>query len=144
MSATSEVIAVVARPIEPERLEAAMRASDGAVVTFWGRVRPSTADARVVTRLFYEAYEPMARADFQAIAAEVRQRFGDVGLAIVHRVGELLPGEISVGIVAAAPHRAAAFDACRYAIEEVKRRAPIWKKEQYADGSSAWKENPAQ
>ncbi|MBV9027967.1 MAG: molybdenum cofactor biosynthesis protein MoaE, partial [Candidatus Eremiobacteraeota bacterium] len=75
---------------------------------------------------------------------EVRERFGDVMLAIVHRVGDLLPGEISVGIVASAAHRAAAFEACRYAIEEVKRRAPIWKKERYADGESAWKENSAQ
>ena len=140
----SGVLDIVREPIDPRRLEASVRPQDGAAVTFFGRVRGYAEDARAIAALSYESYESMAREELGAIAREVRERFGDVMLAIVHRVGDLLPGEISVGIVASAAHRAAAFEACRYAIEEVKRRAPIWKKERYADGESAWKENSAQ
>ena len=83
----------------------------------------------------------MVVAEFERIGAVVRERFGDVWLAIVHRIGDLPVGETAVAIVAAAVHRKAAFLACEYAIDEVKRRAPIWKKEWYADGSGEWKSN---
>ncbi|MBV8724164.1 MAG: molybdenum cofactor biosynthesis protein MoaE [Candidatus Eremiobacteraeota bacterium] len=143
MNSVLELVDIVYEPIDPGRLEATRRPCDGAAVTFFGRVRGYADDARSIAALSYESYEPMARAELGAIAREARERYGDVNVAIVHRVGEVLPGEISVGIVVSAAHRAAAFDACRYAIEEVKRRAPIWKKERYADGASAWKENSA-
>ncbi|HEX3456908.1 MAG TPA: molybdenum cofactor biosynthesis protein MoaE, partial [Candidatus Baltobacteraceae bacterium] len=77
------------------------------------------------------------------IAAEARERFGDLHVTIVHRVGELSAGDVAVAVIAAAPHRDAAFAACRYCIDELKRRAPIWKKERYADGQAHWKANAA-
>jgi MoaE-MoaD fusion protein len=129
--------------------------ADGAVVTFLGRTRetPGTpapgqeaeaarfAGQRVVA-LEYEAYEAMALATLEAIADEIATRFGVRRLAIVHRTGDVSVGETSVAIAIAAGHRAAAFDACRYAIEELKARAPIWKSERFADGS-IWLGAPA-
>lgn len=129
--------------------------SDGAVVVFTGRTRESPgtpapgqeaeaqrhAGARVLA-LEYEAYEEMARATLALIADEVEHRWGVSGLAIVHRIGEVPLGETSVAVVAAAPHRDAAFAACRYAIDELKARAPIWKSERFADGK-VWLGAPA-
>jgi molybdopterin synthase catalytic subunit len=129
--------------------------ADGAVATFVGRTRetPGTpapgqeaeaarfAGQRVVG-LEYEAFEPMAIAVLEAIAAEILERYGVRRLAIVHRTGAVAVGEASVVIVAAAPHRDAAFAACRYAIEELKARAPIWKSERFADGQ-VWLGAPA-
>jgi molybdopterin converting factor subunit 1 len=122
--------------------------ADGALVVFIGQTRetPGTpapgeeaAAARVAGRrveaLDYEAFEEMALAVLHDIAAEVEQRFGVVRLAIVHRTGRVDLGEASVVIAAAAPHRSAAFDAARYGIEELKARAPIWKREEFSDGS---------
>jgi molybdopterin synthase catalytic subunit len=120
---------------------------DGAVVAFLGRTRvtPGTpapgqeAEAarhagRAVEELEYEAFEPMALRVLGEIADEIEQRFGVTRLAIVHRTGEVPLGEASVLVVAAAAHRGAAFDAARYAIDETKARAPIWKAERFADG----------
>lgn len=130
---------IVRETIEPHALEQAIGSSDGAVVTFLGIVRGNDQDGKPVSALAYEAFEPMALCEFERIADEVRQRFGDVRLAIVHRIGEVRVGEISVAVLAAATHREAAFNACRYAIDELKRRAPIWKKERYADGTAQWR-----
>ena len=128
-------------------LEAIPTAADGAVATFVGRTRetPGTPApgqeveaarfaGQRVDGLEYEAFEPMAVAVLEAIAAEIDERYGVGRLAILHRVGSVAVGEVSVVIVAAAPHRDAAFAACRYAIEELKARAPIWKAERFADG----------
>jgi MoaE-MoaD fusion protein len=122
--------------------------ADGALVLFVGQARetPGTPApgqeqeaarhaGQRVTRLDYEAFEEMALATLQAIAAEIGQRFEVRRLAMVHRVGLVAVGQPSVVIAAAAPHRGEAFEACRYAIEELKARAPIWKAEHYADGS---------
>ena len=128
--------------IDPVALEN-RRSGDGGVVTFLGVVRDRADDGRPVVGLSYEAFEPMAIAEFEKIAAEARDRFGDLRIAIVHRIGELSVGDIAVAVVAAAPHRDAAFEACRYCIDELKRRAPIWKKERYADGHEHWKANAA-
>ena len=129
-------------PIDPRELEAGLAdPAYGGVVTFLGVVRDRADDGRRVDGLHYESYEPMALAEFAAIAAEAHERFGTERLAIAHRVGDLQVGEIAVAVVAAARHRGTAFDACRYAIDELKRRAPIWKKERYADGEQAWKAN---
>jgi len=121
--------------------------ADGAVVGFLGvtRVTPGTpapgqeAEAsrhagRRVDALEYEAHEPMARTVIDAIADEIEARFGVTRLGLVHRIGEVPLGEPSVAIVACAPHRDAAFDAARYAIDETKARAPIWKAERFSDG----------
>jgi len=122
--------------------------TDGAVVVFLGHTRatpgtPAPGQEAVAARfagqevvgLDYEAYEAMALAVLEAIADEIEVRFGVRRLAILHRTGEVAVGQISVAIVTAAGHRAEAFDACRYAIEELKARAPIWKAERFADGS---------
>jgi MoaE-MoaD fusion protein len=128
---------------------------DGAVVGFLGRTRstPGTpapgqeAEAarhvgRSVEALEYEAHETMALDMLAIIAAEIEARFGVTGLAIVHRVGEVPLGEPSIAVVAVAPHRGAAFDAARYAIDETKARVPIWKAERFADGH-VWVGHPA-
>ena len=106
----------------------------GAVVSFVGTVRATNQGKRVV-RLEYEAYPEMAVRIFEQIAAQARERWA-ARVAIHHRTGALEPGEISVVIAAAAPHRADAFEACRHAIEALKKDAPIWKRELYPDGSS--------
>jgi MoaE-MoaD fusion protein len=106
----------------------------GAVVTFIGTVRAHNR-GRAVVRLEYEAYPEMALRVFARIDEEARARWTGTRVAIHHRVGTLEPGAISVVIAAASPHRADAFSACRLAIEELKREAPIWKREHYQDGS---------
>ncbi len=130
---------IVGEPIESERLAELVGRGHGGVVAFMGIVRGDSSDGRRVTALWYEAFEAMAVREFEVIAGEARERFGDVEIGIVHRVGEVRAGEISVAVLAGAAHRAEAFEACRYAIDELKRRAPIWKKECYADGSAEWR-----
>ena len=128
---------------------------DGAVVGFLGVTRRSPGTpapgqegeaakhvGRVVESLAYEAHESMALAVIGEIADEIERRFGVTRLAIVHRDGEVPLGEPSVAIVACAPHRDAAFEAARYAIDETKARAPIWKAEQFEDGH-VWIGEPA-
>jgi MoaE-MoaD fusion protein len=130
-------------------------AEDGAVVGFIGRTRatPGTpapgqeAEAarhagRSVESLEYEAHGPMVLGVLGQIADEIRDRFGVERLAIVHRTGDVPLGEASVAIVAVAPHRDAAFEAARYAIDETKARAPIWKAERFRDGH-VWIGEPA-
>jgi molybdopterin synthase catalytic subunit len=129
-------------PIDPRALETAVRTDAcGGIVTFLGVVRERAGDGRAVSGLEYEAHESMALAEFGTIADEVAQRFPGTRLAIVHRVGALAVGEIAVAVSAAAAHRGEAFDACEYAIDQLKARAPIWKKERYTDGSGEWVEN---
>ncbi len=135
------MFAIVRATIDPRAFEDATRPGDGGSVTFLGIVRGNDEDGRIVNGLSYEAFEPLAMDEFEKIAGEARERFGDVAFTIVHRIGEIGVGEVAVAVVASAAHRGAAFDACRYAIDELKRRAPIWKKERYADGSARWREN---
>lgn len=137
------MFAVVYESIDVAALACSVRSDEcGAVVTFEGTVRKLSEDGKDVTGLSYEAHDAMAVSQFQQIAAEARERFGMCTVAIVHRAGDLAIGEVSVAIAVAAPHRSAAFDACEYAIDELKRRAPIWKKEHYVAGESIWKTNP--
>jgi len=120
---------VVARLAEP---------AIGAVVTFVGVVRGET-DGRAVQALEYEAYPEMAETVLAQIGDEIQARWPGVrGVAIVHRVGRLAVGEISVVIALAAAHRPGVFDALRYAIERLKEIAPIWKKEHWANGGGDW------
>jgi molybdopterin synthase catalytic subunit len=108
----------------------------GGVTTFVGRVRASSR-GRQVTMLEYEAYPEMAERVFSQIASEAKAMFEIRDIVIHHRVGNLSVGETSVVISVSAPHRAAAFDACRYAIDRLKQIAPIWKKEHY-HGGAVW------
>lgn len=109
----------------------------GATCLFLGTVRDAPEDGGV-TAIEYSAYEAMAVAELDRILAEARRQWPAARLALQHRLGLVPTEEASVGIAAAAPHRADAFAACRYVIEEVKRRVPIWKKELRADGSVLW------
>ncbi|MGH8124008.1 MAG: molybdenum cofactor biosynthesis protein MoaE [Rudaea sp.] len=109
----------------------------GASVSFEGWVRDHN-DGRAVSRLDYQAYAPLAQAEGERILAEARTRFVIVDARCAHRVGALAIGDLAVWVGVSAAHRGAAFDACRFIIDEVKRRVPIWKNEHYAEGESGW------
>jgi molybdopterin synthase catalytic subunit len=108
----------------------------GGIATFLGVVRDHQ-DGRAVQALEYFAYEPMAELVAAEIVSEAERRW-PVTVALRHRLGRLTLGDVAVAIVAVGDHRDEAFAACRYVIEEVKRRVPIWKREKYADGTEAW------
>jgi molybdopterin synthase catalytic subunit len=109
--------------------------ADGAVCLFVGVVRNEN-QGRAVLRLEYEAYEEMALALMEEIATETGRRFPVTAVRLVHRLGRLEVGEASVAVAVSSPHRPEAFAACRFAIDTLKSRVPIWKKEVYADGST--------
>jgi molybdopterin synthase catalytic subunit len=128
------LFAVVDRPLAlAEVVDAVSGPGLGGVVTFTGAVRNETRGKRV-TRLEYEAYGPMAERKLAEIGEAVAREHG-AEVAVVHRVGVLLPGEAAVVIACAAPHRTAAFRACEACIERLKKDVPIWKREVYDDGS---------
>lgn len=133
---------VQSAPLSMDALLAQIRdASCGGVVTFTGIVRNHSRGQRI-ERLEYEAYLPMAEQELAKVAAEAARRWPQVRLALAHRVGRLDIGDAAVMVAAAAPHRAQAFEACRFAIDTLKETAPIWKKE-FAEGGSYWvEENP--
>ena len=130
------VVALTHEPLSVAEL-AGCDAGDGAVCLFIGVVRNHNA-GRAVTGLEYEAYEEMALPLMQAIAREARERFAVTDVHLIHRLGRLEIGEPSVVVSAAAPHRAAAFDACRYATDTLKEVVPIWKKDSAPDGAAGW------
>lgn len=131
---------IVDHPIDLARVKAAVMAPEcGAVLVFEGTTRDSH-DGKAVQRLAYECYAPLAIREFEQIAREAADAIGQCNMAIVHRVGEVPVGHTSVAIAVSTPHRDAAYTASRYAIDQLKLRASIWKKEVYADGS-AWKAN---
>src|SRR5438094_7582748 len=109
----------------------------GGTCVFLGTVRDGP-DEHGVTAIEYSAYEEMVEGELGRIVTEVGERWSGARVAVRHRLGLIPVGEASIAIVAAAPHRAHAFEACRYVIEEVKRRVPVWKKELRADGSETW------
>lgn len=132
--------AITRAPIDPGALLDRVRdTGHGAVLLFLGTVRDRN-DGRPVTGLRYEVYEAMARAELEAIVREAVARAPGAAIAVEHRVGDLAVSEIAVAIAVAAPHRAEAYEASRYVIEEIKRRLPIWKDERYADGQRRWVE----
>jgi molybdopterin synthase catalytic subunit len=121
-------------PIDPRALvEGVMRKSDGAYVLFEGVVR-NHHEGKAVESIFYDAYRPMAEKEIGKIVQEIEAQFPDVALAVVHRLGQLVVGDSSIAIVAASPHRAEAFGACRMVIDRIKETVPIWKKERGPDG----------
>lgn len=109
----------------------------GACVTFEGWVRNRN-EGQAVLSLEYEAYVPLAEKEGALILAEARAKFALLGVVCVHRVGHLQLGDAAVWVGVTAEHRGAAFEACRYIIDEAKARVPIWKKEHYASGATAW------
>jgi len=125
-------------PIDVASLRAELAApACGGFTSFEGWVRNHN-EGHVVTRLEYQAYEALALREGARIVEEARARFGVERLLCVHRVGELGIGDTAVWVGAAAQHRDEAFRACRYVIDEVKHRVPIWKKEHYDNGDSGW------
>ena len=128
---------LTSQPIDLAALAASVSAPDhGAVATFSGLVR-NHHRGRAVVSLGYSAYEPMAERICSDLVDEVHQRW-DVQVALQHRLGDLQIGDVAVGIAVSAQHRNTAFEACRWLIDELKSRVPIWKRERYADGSDAW------
>lgn len=117
--------------------EAVRRNHCGAVVTFLGTVRDLT-DGRVTVALDYEAHAGMAEKKLAEIEADVRARWPIGDIAMEHRLGRLDVGEVSVAVAVSCPHRVQAFEACRHAIDRLKELVPIWKKENWADGTTEW------
>lgn len=125
-------------PIDIEALKPALQQpAAGACVTFEGWVRNEN-EGRAVLRLDYEGYEAVAVKEGEKVLAEACAKFHLVAAVCVHRVGALAIGDLAVWVGVSAGHRGPAFDACRYIIDEIKHRLPIWKKEHYADGESGW------
>jgi molybdopterin synthase catalytic subunit len=126
------------KPIDTAALQATLNhATAGGFVAFEGWVRNHN-EGMAVLKLEYEAFADLAVKEGQRIVDEALQKYAITGAACVHRVGLLEIGDMAVWVGAAAAHRGAAFDACRYIIDEVKQRVPIWKKEHYASGDSGW------
>jgi molybdopterin synthase catalytic subunit len=130
------------RPLDPDAVARLVAGPDcGGLVTFHGAVR-DRARGRAIRHLEYEAYPEMAESEMEKVCAEAEARWPGARVAIAHRVGRLEIGELAVVVAAAAPHRDAAFAAARYAIDVLKERVPIWKKEVATDGEY-WVEDHA-
>ena len=136
VDAASPIATYLTRDVIPADalITAAKQGSDGAVVVFDGIVRDNTRGRRTL-HLDYEAYEEMASKQIAELAGQAVERFGVRGVTLVHRLGRLEIGETSVLIVVASAHRGAAFDACRWLIDTLKKTVPIWKKETFVDGA---------
>lgn len=125
-------------PIDPFALARELsHPGAGACATFEGRVRDNN-EGRSIVRLDYQAYAPLAQIEGARILAEACAKFAILDVRCAHRIGALAIGDPAVWVGVTAAHRDAAFAACRYVIDEVKRRVPIWKNEHYADGESGW------
>ena len=135
-------VRIVREPIVTEAVLAALKQpEDGAAVVFEGIVRDNTRGRRTLY-LDYEAYETMAQKQLESLAVQARERFAVRAVSIVHRLGRLEIGETSVLIVVASAHRGAAFEACRWIIDTLKKTVPIWKKEYFEDGA-VWADGEA-
>lgn len=132
-----DYIQLTGQPLDPAACLAAVSSEQsGGINLFVGTVRDNTQGRRVL-RLEFETFEPMALKEMRKIAEKAAQKWPVHAMAIHHRTGALAPGEIAVVIAVSAAHRAAAFEACRYAIDTLKETVPIWKKEIFEDGE-AW------
>ncbi len=137
-SPAADVISISENDIGIDDLrERMMNPGSGGVCIFEGWVRNEN-EGRTVKQLEYEVYEPLAISEGEKVIAEAKQRFPFLEAICVHRSGLLDVGDCAVWVGVSAPHRDEAFKACRYIIDEVKVRLPIWKKEHYVDGDSGW------
>lgn len=118
-------------------MESVQDDSAGGTVLFVGTVR-NVSDGKAVTGMEYEAYEEMAEKKMKEIETQVISRWPVKKLAMVHRYGDLRVGEVSVAVAVSTEHRGDAFEACRYAIDAIKRTLPLWKKERWRDGTEEW------
>jgi len=133
------MIGLSAEPLEIDTVRQAVRTQQfGAVVVFEGIVRAAGERGARVRELYYEAYPELALAEMNRIANEINARWGACVASIQHRIGIVAVGELSVAVAVGSEHRADAFEACAYAIEQIKRRAAIWKQERYTDGTARW------
>ena len=131
-------VAIVSQPIDPASVLAEVESpAHGASILFVGTVREVN-DGKPVHGMDYTAYGAMAEKEMTAIASEAAEKFSGSFVVIVHRIGELAIGEASVAVAVAHAHRDAAYGASRYAIEQLKARVPIWKREHYTDGTREW------
>lgn len=134
----ADIYRVVAQSIDVgEALTAIADPGTGGQAIFLGTVR-NEFNGRPSRGLFYEAYQEMAEKEMRQIGDELKVEFGARHVVMIHRVGELALGEISVVVAVSAPHRPQAFSACRAGIDRLKARVPIWKKERWADGEDSW------
>src|SRR5437667_954355 len=132
------MICLTEEPIDYQQLTEQVRRPDcGGVVIFLGTVRDLT-DGRVTVALDYESYPGMAEKKMAEIEQETRSRWPVGDIVMIHRLGHLDVGAVSVAVAVSCPHRGQAFEACRYAIDRLKELVPIWKKENWADGSTEW------
>ncbi len=136
----SDLISITATPLDTAAAIAHVNHPDaGGVAVFLGTTRSEThADGRTLVALDYEAYADMATSQLKTLAHTARHRFYALRVAIIHRIGHVPIGEPSVVIAVSTPHRAEAFEACRWLIDTLKADAAIWKKEIWADGSASW------
>jgi len=134
-------VAIVDHPLDPTALLAEVAdVATGATTLFVGTVRRTNL-GRPVTGIDYSAYAPMAEREMATICKEAMAQFATDRIVVEHRVGTLALGEASIVIAVAHERRAAAMDAQRYVIEEIKKRVPVWKREHYADGTREWVDN---
>lgn len=132
------MILLTTEPIDYAALTEAVRSDQaGAVVLFLGTVREFT-HGKQTSALDYEAYPEMAQAKLAELEAEARRRWPILNVTLVHRLGHMELGDISVAVAVSCPHRHQAFDAGRYLIDTLKEVVPIWKKENWADGTTEW------
>lgn len=133
-----DVYKIQTEKIKPDALyHAVLSDSDGAVTTFAGVVRDNT-KGRGTSYLIYDAYKEMAQKKMREIGDEIKGRWDVDRVGMLHRIGRLEIGEISVLIAVSSPHRKASLEACHYAIDRLKQTVPIWKKEVWTDGGEAW------
>jgi len=131
-------VGITSEPFDIQRLISGFASEeDGALLLFLGVVRNHN-EGREVAGLEYEAYEEMGEAVLEEIAREAQEGCGSDRILVQHRVGVLEVGGVSTVIAVATPHRAEAYEASRYIIEEIKKRLPVWKKENYVEGDSQW------
>jgi molybdopterin synthase catalytic subunit len=129
-----KMIEITDKQIEIQRIiDAAFSDKAGAVNTFIGTVRNQTKDKKV-SRLEYEAYEPMAISEIKKIIEQANDKWAITGYAVSHRIGTLYPGDVAVVVAISTPHRKASFEACQYIIDSLKETVPIWKREFFEDG----------
>ena len=139
----SLMIRLTEQPIDVQAVLQTVRSDEaGAVVLFLGTVRAKT-EGKTVTCLEYECYSEMAGQILQQLASEAQSRWNLLGCCVVHRTGRVPVGELSVAIGCAAPHRAEAFQAAGWLIDQLKHQAPIWKKEYFTDGTRRWVSGPS-